>query len=108
MTQYREILRLTAMGLPQRAILKSVQCSQKTVVKVQHRDRELKNSWPLDDSMTDAALEEKLFPKTPKVSPTRRCRISTTSIGNFCGTASTRSYFGRSIWRLVAKVVAIL
>ena len=63
MTQYREILRLTAMGLPQRAILKSVKCSQKTVVKVQHRARELKISWPLDDSMTDAALEEKLFPR---------------------------------------------
>lgn len=47
MTQYREILRLTAMGLPQRAILKSVKCSQKTVVKVQHRARELKISWPL-------------------------------------------------------------
>ncbi len=72
MTQYREILRLTAMGLPQRAILKSVKCSQKTVVKVQHRARELKISWPLDDSMTDAALEEKLFPKASKVSPTRQ------------------------------------
>lgn len=72
MTRYREILRLTAMGLPQRAILKSVQCSQKTVVKVQHRARELKISWLLDDSMADAALEEKLFPKTPKVSPTRQ------------------------------------
>ncbi len=72
MTQYREILRLTAMGLSQRDILKSVKCSQKTVVKVQHRARELELAWPLDDSMTDAALEEKLFPKALKASPTRQ------------------------------------
>ena len=72
MTQYREILRLTAMGLSQRSILDSVGCSQKTVVKVQRRARELKLSWPLDDSITDAVLEETLFPKAPKVSPTRQ------------------------------------
>ena len=72
MTQYREILRLTAMGLSQRSILNSVGCSQKTVVKVQRRARELKLSWPLADSMTDAVLEETLFPKAPKVSPTRQ------------------------------------
>ena len=72
MTQYREILRLTAMGLSQRRILDSVGCSQKTVVKVQRRARELKLSWPLDDAMTDDVLEETLFPKAPKVSPTKQ------------------------------------
>ena len=72
MTKYREILRLTAMGLSQRSILESVQCSQKTVVKVQRRARELNLSWPLDEAMTDAVLEEKLFPKAPKVSPTKQ------------------------------------
>jgi transposase len=72
MTQYREILRLTAMGLSQRNIMESVGCAQKTVVKVQRRARELKLSWPLDDAMTDAVLEETLFPKAPKVSPTRQ------------------------------------
>ena len=72
MTQYREILRLTAMGLSQRCILDSVGCSQKTVVKVQRRARELKLSWPLDDAVTDAVLEETLFPKAPKVSSTKQ------------------------------------
>lgn len=72
MTQYREILRLTAMGLSQRNILNSVGCSQKTVVKVQRRARELKLSWPLDNTMTDAVLEETLFPKAPKVSSTKQ------------------------------------
>lgn len=72
MTQYREILRLTAMGLSQRSILGSVGCSQKAVVKVQRRARELKLSWPLDEAMTDAVLEETLFPKAPKVSPVKQ------------------------------------
>lgn len=72
MTQYREILRLTAMGLSQRSIMDSAGCAQKTVVKVQRRARELKLSWPLDDAMTDAVLDEMLFPKAPKVSTTRQ------------------------------------
>lgn len=36
MTQYREILRLTALGLSQRSIIQSLGVSQKTIVKVQH------------------------------------------------------------------------
>lgn len=72
MTQYREILRLTAMGLSQRDILRSVKCSQKTVVKVQQRARELSLSWPLDASMTEDVLKEKMFPKAPKSSPTKQ------------------------------------
>ena len=35
MTKYREILRLTALGLSQRNIVQSIGVSQKTVVKVQ-------------------------------------------------------------------------
>ena len=34
MTKYREILRLTALGLSQRAIMQSLDVAQKTVVKV--------------------------------------------------------------------------
>ena len=60
------------MGLSQRSILESVKCSQKTVVKIQRRAREMKLSWPLDSVMTDVVLEEKLFPKGPKVSPTKQ------------------------------------
>ena len=40
MTKYREILRLTALGLSQRNIVQSIGVSQKTVVKVQKRARE--------------------------------------------------------------------
>lgn len=66
MTKYREILRLTALGLSQRNIIQSIGVSQKTIVKVQRRARELHLSWPLDDALTDAALEKLMFPKEAK------------------------------------------
>ena len=66
MTQYREILRLTALGLSQRNIMQSINVSQKTVVKVQRRAKELNLSWPLDESLTDSELEKMMFPKQSK------------------------------------------
>ena len=62
MTKYREILRLTALGLSQRDICSSAGVSQKTVSKVQKRARELHIEWPLDESATDIVLGKKLFP----------------------------------------------
>ena len=66
MIQYREILRLTALGLSQRNIMQSINVSQKTVVKVQRRAKELNLSWPLDESLTDSELRKMMFPKQPK------------------------------------------
>lgn len=66
MTKYREIIRLTSLGFTQRNIMQSCGVAQKTVVKVQHRARELNISWPLDESMTDKALENLMFPKKGK------------------------------------------
>ena len=63
MTKYREIIRLTSLGLSQRNIMRSLGVAQKTVVKVQRRARELNLEWPLDESMTDKALETRMFPK---------------------------------------------
>lgn len=45
MTQYREIIRLTGLGFSQRNIMASCGVSQKTVVKVQKRARELNISF---------------------------------------------------------------
>lgn len=67
MTQYREILRLTALGVKQREIMDSLRVAQKTVVKVQRRAKELGIAWPLDESMTDEALGQTLFPKEDKI-----------------------------------------
>ena len=72
MTQYREILRLHSMNLSQTNIAVSCGVSKKTVNKVLKAAKEKGISWPLDDSMTDAVLEKKLFPKAPKVSPTKQ------------------------------------
>ena len=63
MTKYREIIRLTSLGFSQRNIVHSCSVSQKTVVKIQHRAKELNITWPLDESMTDRALENLMFPK---------------------------------------------
>lgn len=72
MTKYREILRLHSMDLSQTSIAASCGASKKTVNKVLKAAKEFGISWPLDDALTDAVLEEKLFPKAPKVSPTKR------------------------------------
>ena len=72
MTKYREILRLHSMDLSQTNIAAICGASKKTVNKVLKAAKESGISWPLDDALTDAVLEEKLFPKAPKVSPTKR------------------------------------
>ena len=72
MTKYREILRLTALGLSQRSIIQSIGVSQKTIVKVQRRAQELHLSWPLDAALTDAELEKLMFPKETKGSSQKR------------------------------------
>lgn len=72
MTKYREILRLTALGLSQRNIIQSIGVSQKTIVKVQKRAQEMHLSWPLNESLTDAALEKLMFPKESKASKQKR------------------------------------
>ena len=46
--------------------------SQKTVVKVQKRSRELNLSWPLDESMTDVELQRLMFSKESSVSQNKR------------------------------------
>ena len=63
MTKYREILRLTALGLSLRNIEKSLHVSQHTIIKVQRKARELSLFWPLDGNLTEAELCKLMFPK---------------------------------------------
>ena len=72
MTKYREILRLTALGLSQRDIISSIGVSQKTIVKIQRRAAEMKLSWPLNESLTDRELEKLMFPREEKTSSDRK------------------------------------
>ena len=69
MTKYREILRLSSMGISQQNIAYSCGVSKKTVNKVLKRAREMDISWPLDVNQTDAVLAEKLFPSQQKDEP---------------------------------------
>ena len=58
MTKYREIIRLKHLGFSERNIARSCPCSRNTVAKVLKKAAELKLSWPLDENMTDVALEK--------------------------------------------------
>ena len=60
MTEYREILRLHALGFSQRNIANSCHASKTTVSHVLKKAKELGISWPLDENQTNGALK-KLF-----------------------------------------------
>lgn len=72
MTKYREILRLSALGLSLRNIEKSLNVSRKTIIKIQKRAGELSLRWPLDDKYTDAELQRVMFPKNAPSMHTKR------------------------------------
>lgn len=62
MTNYREILRLHSLGISQRSIAVSCECSRNTVSSTLKRAEECGISWPLPQSMSDGDLIKKLFP----------------------------------------------
>ena len=72
MTKYREILRLSSMGISQQNIANSCNVSKKTVNRVLKRAKELNVSWPLDANDTDAVLAEKFFPSVKTVASNKR------------------------------------
>lgn len=57
MISFREILRLSSMGLSQRSIASSCQCSRNTVSEVLSRANERRLELPLPDDVTDADLQ---------------------------------------------------
>lgn len=69
MTKYREILRLSSLGLNQQNIANSCNISKKTVNRVLRQAKELDISWPLDESDTDAVLTEKFFASAYSILP---------------------------------------
>ena len=62
MTKYREIIRLSGLGLSQTNIALSCNASKTTVNKVLKAAREQNFSWPLDPKLTDPVLGRLLFP----------------------------------------------
>ena len=62
MVDYREILRLKDLGKSQRSIAQIVQSSRNTVAEVLVAAKAANVSWPLDDNVTNADIQEVLFP----------------------------------------------
>ena len=62
MVDYREILRLKSLGYKNTDIAVSVHSSRNTIQEVVNIAGALKISWPLDDDISNAALEELLYP----------------------------------------------
>lgn len=63
MASYREILRLNSMGLSQRSIAASLQCSRNTIAEVLSRSHRQGLTWPLSDDLLDEDLRIRLFPE---------------------------------------------
>ena len=72
MTKYREILRLSGLGLSQQNIADSCNVSKKTVNRVLKQAKELNISWPLDENDTDGVPAEKYFPSANHVTSNKR------------------------------------
>lgn len=63
MIKYREILRLHSQGVSQRGIAAGCQCSRTTIRNVLEQAEKHEISWPFEKDMTDADLQELLFPE---------------------------------------------
>ena len=71
MTKYREILRLKSLGFSDRNIALSCSVSRNTFKRVIDKAEEKHISWPLDFDITDAVLDELLFPSNKSVTQRR-------------------------------------
>lgn len=66
MTNYREILRLSSLGLNNTQIAQSCACSRTTVIQTLRLARDKGLSHPLPEEMSDKQLAEILFPSAPE------------------------------------------
>lgn len=71
MIKYRDILRLSSLGLSQRSIAASCQCSRNTVADVLNRAVQKELAWPLPDDVGDPDLQLMLFPERLQTSQRR-------------------------------------
>lgn len=69
MVKYREILRLSHMGLSQEAIARSCGCGQSTVSDVVRAADRHGLSWPLPEEMDDKGIRAVIYPNTVRKDP---------------------------------------
>jgi transposase len=62
MRKIKEVLRLRAQGLSNRAIARGLNIPRTTVRRYRRRAEEAGLSWPLPEGLTESALEARLFP----------------------------------------------
>ena len=105
MTKYREILRLSGLGLSQQNIADSCNVSKKTVNRVLKRAKELDISWPLDESDTDAVLAEKFSLLQIKSHPIKGCLTTLTATRNCSAMESAKNFCGQNTWRTAVLTV---
>lgn len=72
MTKHKEIIQLPGLEFSHRNIMASCGIAQKNCRQASKRTKELKLSWPLDESMTDIELQRLMLSNQNKVSPNRR------------------------------------
>lgn len=72
MRKIKEVLRLSAEGLSDRKIARSVNEPRTTVRRYRERAKKAGLEWPLPVDLTDEELEKRLFPPPPPVSRHRR------------------------------------
>lgn len=75
MTNYREILRLSALGLSQSDIARSCNASKRTVNSVLKAARRENISWPLDNDQTNAVLAGQLYPSEERSETLQKKRM---------------------------------
>lgn len=75
MTDYREILRLSALGLSQSDIASSCNASKRTVNTVLSAAKRKNISWPLDNDQTNDVLSEQLHPSPESQETLQRKRM---------------------------------
>ena len=65
MVKYREILRLTHLGISQENIAFSCGCARTTVQVIQKLSAERGLEWPPSEEMDDKAIRQVLYPPKP-------------------------------------------
>lgn len=75
MTNYREILRLSALGLSQSDIARSCNASKRTVNNVLRAAKRENISWPLDNDQTNAVLAGQLYPSAERSETLQKKRM---------------------------------
>lgn len=75
MHQLKEVLRLTAAGLSQRQIARSLKLSNGVVAKYQAAGRRAGLSWPLPESLDDVALANQLCAKPAESAPVSAAHV---------------------------------